>query len=46
MLPGIMLLLFGSFFLEQSTVFKKKLGNEIDINQVSLLTMIAIVVCS
>jgi len=46
MVPGILLLLFGCFFLEQSSVSKKKLGAEIDINQISLLTMISIAICS
>jgi drug/metabolite transporter (DMT)-like permease len=41
MTSGIMILFFGCFFLEQSTVLKKKLGAEIDIHQLSLLMMLA-----
>jgi drug/metabolite transporter (DMT)-like permease len=41
MISGIMILFFGCFFLEQSTVLKKKLGAEIDIHQISLLVMLA-----
>lgn len=46
MVSWIFLLLFWCFFLEQSTIFKKKWSAEIDINQISLLTMIATAVCS
>ena len=40
MTTGIIILVVGCFFLEQSTVLKKKLGKEIDIHQISFLTML------
>ncbi|MDR3168913.1 MAG: hypothetical protein LBU27_04055 [Candidatus Peribacteria bacterium] len=46
MTSGILILFFGCFFLEQSSVLKKKLGAEIDIHQISLLTMLATMVFS
>ncbi|MDR0859465.1 MAG: hypothetical protein LBO09_00320 [Candidatus Peribacteria bacterium] len=46
MAPGILILFFGCFFLEQSTVLKKKLGGEIDLHQISLLTMLTTLVFS
>ena len=46
MATGIIILMIWCFFLEQSTVLKKKLGKEIDIHQISFLTMITTTVFS
>ncbi|MDR0607196.1 MAG: hypothetical protein LBG52_02330 [Candidatus Peribacteria bacterium] len=46
MASGIFILFFGCFFLEQSSVLKKKLGAEIDIHQISLLMMLVTMIFS
>jgi small-conductance mechanosensitive channel len=46
MSSGILLLCIGCFFLEQSTVIKKRHGSEINIHQISFLTLLAVMIFS